>query len=149
MLPTVRGRAGPAKPLGALDQAGANRIEFDVPDRGPEMPLVQRRGKEAVLPEMTAPLLFLIDALRMKQVNRLQRTVQRVSRAGYRHQVDMIVHQTKSKDLEHMPAAVMTQVIQVCLPVIVAEKHGLAPIAALGNVVRHAGTDDAGDSGHR
>ena len=37
---------------------------------------------------------------------------------------------------------------EIAVPVLVAEKHRQAPVAALGHMVRDTGNDDAGQSRH-
>jgi hypothetical protein len=52
-------------------------------------------------------------------------------------------------DLDLVLSGLLGQRIPMEFKVELREKHGLAPVAALGDVMRKAGNDEAGDARHR
>ena len=60
----------------------------------------------------------------------------------------MIGHQAVRPDRDTMLAALLTQQIAIEFVVGVGEKHVLAPISALGDMMGQTGNDETGDAGH-
>lgn len=67
-----------------------------------------------------------------------------------RHQdkMDMVGHEAPRPHLDIGGAAALGQEIAVERVIGVAEEHARAAVAALGDVVRMTGDDDAGEAGH-
>ena len=60
----------------------------------------------------------------------------------------MVGHQAPSPYFDIGLAAVLRQQIAVERVILVAEEGARAAVAALGDMVRNAGDDDAGEAGH-
>ena len=60
----------------------------------------------------------------------------------------MVGHQAPGPHLDLGRAAVLRQQIAVERVILVAEKGARAAVAALGDMMRNAGDDDAGETGH-
>ena len=62
--------------------------------------------------------------------------------------MDVVGHQAIGPDLDAEATAGFGEPIAIERIVAVLEKDALAPVAALGHMMRQAGDDDAGDAGH-
>jgi len=60
----------------------------------------------------------------------------------------VVWHQAIGPAGDALPAALARQQIAIKLIVVIAEKHSLAPVAALRDMMGKAGDDEAGDAGH-
>ena len=77
-----------------------------------------------------------------------QRGAQPVGIGGHEDKVDVIVHQAPGEAFHPRFRAALAQEINVEQAVLVGEEDRLPAIAALGDVMRDAGDDDAGEAGH-
>ena len=57
--------------------------------------------------------------------------------------MDKVGHQTSSPDSNLAGTAMLAQQLDIKSVVVVTEEHRLAPIATLGDVMRHVGNDGA------
>jgi len=76
------------------------------------------------------------------------RPPQRLPAVGDQDQMDMIGHQAVGPDRDTMLAALLTQQIAIEFVVGIGEKHVLAPISALGDMMGQTGNDETSDAGH-
>ena len=60
----------------------------------------------------------------------------------------MVGHQAIGPARDALLAALARQQTAIERIVVVAEEHALAPVAALGDMMRQAGDDETGDAGH-
>lgn len=112
------------------------------------MPLIQRAGKESVLPEMAAAAVQPVDVLAIEPVSAADDSGQRMGLAGNDHEVDVIGHQAVGQDSQPMPRRLLGQQIEIGPSVVIDEEDILAIVAALDDVVGQAGKDDARDARH-
>ena len=77
-----------------------------------------------------------------------ERPAQPVRILGHRDDVDMVGHQAIAPDLDMRPPCGVGEQIEIELVIAILEKGLLAAIAALGDVVRDAGEDEAREAGH-
>ena len=96
----MRARATPRIVFGAGDDAGANRVELDIPRCGERVVVVHDVGSEDPLPEMTAPALSPVDRCRVAPVCFTDRSAQAIGGAGNRNQVDVVRHQAVRPDVD-------------------------------------------------
>nr|WP_228765684.1 hypothetical protein [Sphingopyxis solisilvae] len=68
--------------------------------------------------------------------------------ARYQDDMDMVGHQAIGPDLGLRPPRRLGEEIKIDLVVAVLEEGPLAPVAALGNMVRNAREDEARKAGH-
>ena len=64
-------------------------------------------------------------------------------------EMDVVVHQAVAEQLQPEALRLRRQQFEVHPPIVVHEEHVLPVIAALGDMVRNAGDNDAGNSWHR
>ena len=83
-------RTAPRIVFGAGDEAGANRVEFDIPCGGECEPVAHDVRSEAPLPEVTAPALSPIDHRRVAPVCFTDGPAQAIGRSGNRNEVDVV-----------------------------------------------------------
>jgi hypothetical protein len=73
----------------------------------------------------------------------------KASLAGWdRDQVNVIRHETPSEILHSVDSALLSQELEVCIPIIIREEDVHAANTSLGDMVRKAGNDDSRDAGH-
>jgi hypothetical protein len=63
--------------------------------------------------------------------------------------MNVIGHLAIGPDLDAEPPAGFAKPIAIERVIAVLEEYALAPVAALGDMMRQPGNDDAGDAGHR
>src|SRR4051794_4578301 len=147
--PEVGTRARPVPLLRPLDQPRPHRIELDIAQAGMEVRLIHCDRGEAALPQMAAPALALVDRPAIAAVDRRQRRAETVGPTRHQNQVDVVRHQTPSPDGSLRFAAPEAQQFEIKRVIAIREEGQLAPIAALGDVVRYSRHDEAGGSRHR
>lgn len=89
-----------------------------------------------------------IDALRVTHVQGLQDILQAVFGRRDEDQVNVIGHQAIAGNRDAMFSGILPQPREIGLAVRVIKEHVLAPVPALGDVVRHLGKNRTGNAGH-
>ena len=112
------------------------------------MGFVHRDGGETVLEKMPAPAPSRVDergvaSMRIAQCPRETRGV-----VWRENEVNVVWHEAIGPDLDRRFAAMFGEKIAIDFLVADLEENGLAPIAALGNVMRTSGDDDASETSH-
>jgi hypothetical protein len=130
------------------DKARPDRIERYVAQSCREMLFVHRDGAEAPLPEMPGAPAPRMNEAGVTPVQRRQRPPQPIIVGRDQDQVHMVRHQTPRPDLDLRRAACRAKQIAIECIVIIVEKRPRPAIAALGDMMRQTGNDDAGKSGH-
>ncbi len=77
-----------------------------------------------------------------------KRLVQRIA-FGYGDEVHMVGHQAVGQNADIVRADVVAEDGEVDAAVGIGEEDVLAEVAALGDMMSHAGNDDAGETRHR
>jgi len=131
-----------------LDKPGANRIALDVAnhavDRGP----LRGAGVEAILPEVACRARQSVPNLSESAVNILHGLGHGVIVLRYGNEVNVVRHQAKSEDAQGVELGVFPEQVEIEETQGIAFEDVLAAVAALGEVVREAGRDHAGETGH-
>ena len=112
------------------------------------MLLIHRHRAEPALPEMAGALAPRMNDAGVTAMHRRQRPAQAVGVGRHQNQMHMIGHQAPRPHLHAGRAAVLPEQIAVERVIGVAEERARAAVAALGDVVRVTGNDDAGEAGH-
>ena len=144
----MRGGARPAPAFRALGELRPNRVEFDVTDRGEQMRVVHRIAGETPLPEIAGPAMRCVHGARIAPVRLGKGRAQPVRIGRHEDQVDVVRHQAPRQAPHVIRDARGRHEVAIGGIILVAEEHGLAPIAALRDVVGYVRDDDAGESGH-
>ena len=124
------------------------RIRFHVLRHHPNVAALDRAGIEPRLPHVAATPAPGIPIARVCRIRASQDAGQGVRALRHRQQVDVIGHQAIGPNSEAELAAVLAEHVQVDGAVLIGEKGGLPAIPPGGDVVRKAGHDDAGETGH-
>jgi hypothetical protein len=127
--------AGPAIVAGLGDDRSADRVEKDVLSSRDEMTLVQRAGEEPSLPEKTPPILPEVDAHRIFPVSLTQALGETVHSPGDRDQVHVVFHEAIGPKIDARIRPVLAEKMKVESPILILEKHGLAAITPLDDMV--------------
>lgn len=141
-------RARPGPVLGRSDHSGRDRVVLDIAHRRHQVRVVHRIAGKARLEQVPAPALAKVDMAGIAPVRLAQRGTQAIAAFGQQDQVDVVVHQAPGQASHLRPGAAIAQQRKVKRAVLVAEEHRQAPVAALGDVMRHAGKDYARKPGH-
>jgi hypothetical protein len=112
------------------------------------MVLVESGGIVAALPQVSAATVEAVDVLGEFPVSPADRGGERPFALRCENQVDVVGHQTVAEDGDVVARAFGVEEFEVAAAVIGREEDVEAVVAAVRNVVRHAGNDDAGDAGH-
>lgn len=144
----VAARARPAPFLRMRDQARRDRHPLDIAHRRHQMRIVHRVAGEAALEQIAAPSLARVDVARVAPMRLGQRGAQAVRCFGDEDEVDVRVHQAPGEAGHARRRAALPEQIEIEDAVGIGEEDRLAAIAALGDVVRGVGDDDAGEAGH-
>ena len=88
------------------------------------------------------------DDARIAPMHGGERPAQPVGVGRHQDEMHMVGHQTPRPHVDIGLAAVLRQEIAVERIIAVAAKGARAAVAALGDMVRNAGDDDAGEAGH-
>ena len=110
--------------------------------------LVHGDGAEPALPEMTAALAPRLDDAGIAAMHARQRAAQPVGIGRHQDEMHMVRHQAPGPHLDLGGAAIFGKQVAIQRIVAVVEKGARAAIAALGDMVRMTGNDDAGETGH-
>jgi hypothetical protein len=146
--PHVGAHTRPRPVLRPRDKARPDWVERYIAQRRREMIFVHRDGTEAPLPEMSGALAPRMNEAGVAPVQRRQRPPQPIIVGRDQDQVHMVRHQTPRPDLDLRRAACRAKQIAIECIVIIVEKRPRPAIAALGDMMRQTGNDDAGKSGH-
>ena len=142
------GGAAPAPILGPGHETRPHGVEVDVAGGLAEVGVLHGIRGKAPLPEVAAPAPAEIDAARVVAVGFADGEAQGLLALGHGDEVDVVGHEAPAPDPNAMALAMLGEQLDVGHVVALAEKGLLAAVAALGDVVREAGGDDAGESGH-
>jgi hypothetical protein len=112
------------------------------------MRVVHRVRGKARLEQVPAPAFAEVDMAGIAPVRLAQHGAQAIGGLGHQDQVDVVIHQAPGQAVHRAGPRALYQKIEVEAAVLVTEKHRQPPITALGNVVRNAGQDYAGETGH-
>jgi hypothetical protein len=144
----VRACARPRPVLCPRDQPRPHRIEGDVTRRGDQMRFVERHRGEPALKQMSGPSRAGIDEARILPVRLADRTREPVGRTRRKHEMDVVGHQAIGPHLDRRLAATLGEQVAIERVIRGLEEDLLAPVAALGYVVRKARDDDTADARH-
>jgi hypothetical protein len=144
----MRARARPAPVLRADDQPRAHRIERHVAQGGREMILVHRHRPEAALPEMAGALAARMNDAGVATMHGGERAPQPVNIGRHQNEMHMIGHHAPGPHRDIGRAAVLRQKIAIERVVCIVEEGARTAVAALGDVVRNARDNDAGQTSH-
>ena len=92
--------------------------------------------------------IFVIEPAHVSPTERLHHQADALPLFGRGEQMQMVVHQDIGMDDHLMGLCTVSQQADETLPVGIIEHDGLAVVAALDDVVRMAGEQQAGKSGH-
>ena len=141
----ARARPWPVTRRGA--QPGAHWVSLDIA-RGEQVRLIQDAGREPPLPQIAPPALAEVDVVGVAPVGLAQAVRQPRSGLGHKDQVDVVGHQAPGPDRDPCGPGVLGEERLVEEVVVRAEEGRLAAIATLGDMVRQAGRNDAGETRH-
>ncbi len=110
--------------------------------------VVHRDRAEARLEEMSGHPKPGVDDQRIPPVCFAERPSQSPFRVRNQDEMDVVGHEAIGPASNAVPAALAGQEIAIELVVVVAEEYLLAPIAALGHVMRKARNGETRDAGH-
>lgn len=130
--------ARPVVSSGAVDEAGADRIEVDVGESFDQVRLSDRARVEPVLPQMPAAPAEAVGAQGKAVVGLADGLGHRIVAGRDGDEVDVVGHQAPAEHVESVLAALEAKRVEVEEPIGVGEENGLAVVAALGDVVRYA-----------
>src|SRR5271166_4740172 len=134
--------------LGPRDESCPDRVQRDIARRRHQMLLVHGGRTEARLEEMARDPQPRVDDRGIAPMRLAERPSQRLLAVGDENEVDVVWHQAIGPAGDALPAALARQQIAIEFIVVIAEKHPLAPVAALRDMMGKAGDDKAGDAGH-
>jgi hypothetical protein len=112
------------------------------------MGVVHRVAGEAALEQIAAPALAKIDSSGVAPVRFTERRAQPVGACRHQDQVDVVVHQAPGEAAGRTGGESRGEQRQIRGPVLVAEEDRQAAVAALRDMMRDIGNDDAGETGH-
>lgn len=97
---------------------------------------------------MAVQASLAVESLGIAHVERLENGLEPCFGPGNRHQMDVITHQAVGEDRHIVLIAVVLEPRQIGFPIVIGKEDVFTPIAALGDVVRYAGKDGSGETGH-
>lgn len=112
------------------------------------MGFIHRHGPEPALPEMPGSLVTGIDSGGIAAVGVGDTAAQAFRISGHDDQVDMVGHQAPSPDLAAGLRQSNAQKITLGLIVGTTKETRFLPVSPLGDMVRKAGNDNAGETSH-
>src|SRR5258708_28906826 len=112
------------------------------------MILIHGNGSEPALPEMPGAPTAGVNNAGIAAVHGRKRLAQPVAIGRHQDEMHMVGHQAPGPDLDIGPAALRGEKITVERIICVAEESARAAVAALGDMVRSAGDNDASEAGH-
>ena len=90
--------------------------------------------------------MHAVDVLRVKEVRAADGPGQPVLRLRHRDEVHVVRHQAVAEYFNTFGFARLPQKLEILPPIVIDEKHVLAVVAALGDVVRAVRDDGAGNA---
>ena len=98
------------------------------------------------MPDMIIPTLLTVEPLGIAQVQRFEYLSQPLLGRCDCDEVDLIVHQAISENLDLEFRGVLSQPTRISKPILVVNKHIFAAIALPDYIVRYLGADGPGNS---
>ncbi len=141
-------RTRPRPHLRLAHEPGPDRGQQHVAEAGGEMVLVHHRSTIAALPEMSGAAAALVQRPGIAAVHGGKCGAKAVLGRGNEDGVDVVGGEREGEAFDAGHGAAVGEECEVELIVGVGEEHLGTTIAALGDVVREAGDDDAGEAGH-
>ncbi len=140
--------AAPMPGVATGDEAGANGIAFDISENGGEVARFDGAGVETMAPEMAGFTAADVEPAGVVVVSEADGAGESLGRGGGGDDVDVVGHEAIAEDIDLVSGGVLLKEFEVDFAVSVGEEDVLAVVAALGDVVRAVGDDDAAASGH-
>ena len=100
---TMVAGAAPCIILSVDHNSSANRILLDIPDRAPQVKIIERRGIKPTLLRMPINAHDTVHDLRVTAMHRLDGSAQAVGFAGDSDNVYMVRHQAPGENVELKP----------------------------------------------
>jgi hypothetical protein len=144
MLPST----GPPILLCLLNHTRSDRILLHISHGGIDMPLIQDRGIEPPLPEMTGGSSTTLDILGILHVKQIECAGQGIFVGRHTDEVDMVAHEAIGPDLHRISLAVLFEPFEILQVIDICPKNHLAVVATLGDVVRKSLRYCSCDPGH-
>jgi len=132
----------------ARDKFCAHGVLDDVTIGGGEMVLVHRHRAEPPLPEMPGAALARMDSARVSAMDARQDPAQPVFVLGAQDQMNVVGHQRPSPDRDLGFARRAAEEVAIGGVIRIRIERPPPPVAALGDVVRRVGNNDASKAGH-
>ena len=132
-------RAGPPVIFGARHHMCSDWIAFDVADRRPKMPIIERTRERARLPEMTGKCVPHVELLRISAMAAMERLPDRVPAFRYGHEMHVIRHEAVSANPEVKPPTAFVEEFDVTQAIRVITEDVQSSDAALGYMQRNSG----------
>ncbi len=148
-LATMCRRAGPLIPPGQTNKPSAHRIAFDIASRAKQMVGVHREREEAILPQVPASAMQLVDVFGVEPMRAADGQCKRIGALGGDDQMHVIRHEAIRENREAVALRLLCEDSQIGPSIIVAEEDILAVVAALRDMVGQTGNDDSRDPRHR
>ena len=127
---------------------GAHRVQPDIAYGREQVVLIHRHGAEPALPEVAGLLLPGMDGARIGAVQPRQRPPQAVGIGRRQDQVNVVGHQAPGNAANALAPAGLGDQSAIGGVILLAKEYLLPPVAALGDVMRDVGNDDAGQTSH-
>jgi hypothetical protein len=112
------------------------------------MHLIQDRGIEPPLPEMTGGSSTTVDILGIPHVKQIEGAGQGIFVDRHTDEVDMVAHEAIGPDLHSISLAVLFEPFEILQVISICPKYHLAIVATLGDVVRKSFRYCSCDPGH-
>ena len=112
------------------------------------MVLVHDDSAETALPEMTGALAPRVNDTGIAAMHARERAAQPVAIARRQNEMHVVGHQAPGPHGDIGGVAMLGEQIAVERIIVVAEESARAAVAALGDVVRMTGDNDAGEAGY-
>jgi hypothetical protein len=109
-----------------------------------EVPLVQSAGIEPPLPQVAAAVVEAIDVLGVAKVRPADGLGQRIFSVGDRNEMNVIAHQAMAAQRETILVGLLFEQRQIDPPVVIHEKHLLAVVPTLGDMVSETNGNGSG-----
>jgi len=144
MAAYMRTSAGPVPFPRPIYQTGADRVQLDVEQSGDEAIFIDGTGEEPILPEMTGLAPADLKPAGIVLVCAADCLCQRILALRYAHKVDMVSHEAIAGKMDRIGKSVFAEQVLIDLPIVVLQKHCLAMIPTLGNMVDQAWNHNTG-----
>src|SRR3982074_140708 len=127
-------RTAPRIILSAGDEAGPNRVQFDIPSGRERVPIVHDVRSEASLPQVTAPALAPVDLRRVAPVCFTDGAAEAIGRSRNGDEVDVVRHEAVRPDLDPATVGPFCEESHVEEIIVRAEERPLSTVTALRDV---------------